>query len=134
MRRVIELGAGHLVAHWPQRVRAVILASGEAPDRGWLRAFRQRLLGTRVTVFTEPAFGYASELRGQGPQLERQVRDGLDRLWFECGLGEKLVWAHTWAGPEFTPAQLGFPASAWASCCRASSRLVVRESLHHFTI
>lgn len=94
VRRVIELGATHLAAYSAEPIRTVVLAGGETPDPGWMRAFRQRLPGTRVTVFTEPAFGYASELRWSGPQLEQRVRAGLDRLWSECGRSVALFWAH----------------------------------------
>ena len=94
VRRVIDLGAAHLVAHWPQRIGTVILATGEAPDPAWLRAFRRRLPGMRVKVLTEPAFGYASELRWDARTLEARVGEGLDNLLHELGWCEALVWAH----------------------------------------
>ena len=80
MRRVIELTTPHLVAHWPERVRAVLLATGEAPDPAWLRAFRKRLPGTRVKVIVQPAFGYASELALDARSISRHVIAGIMEL------------------------------------------------------
>jgi hypothetical protein len=62
VRRVIELATPHLVAHWQEKIRRVVLATGEAPDAAWLERFRAQLSGTPVTLFVEPAFGYASEV------------------------------------------------------------------------
>lgn len=94
MRRVIDLGAAHLAAHWPEGLDTVVLATGEAPDTAWLRGFRRRLPETRVTLFTEPAFGYATEVPWKGPALEQRVREGLDRLVKDSGAGGTLFWAH----------------------------------------
>jgi len=97
VRRVIELGTPHLVAHWPQRVRAVVLATGEAPDPAWLRAFRQRLRGTPVKVLVQPAFGYVSELAQDGRPLRRRVMDGIRQLLREAMHDDCLIWAHNLA-------------------------------------
>lgn len=94
VRRVIELATPHLVAHWPVRVRAVILATGEAPDRVWLQNFRKRLPGTPVKVLVEPAFGYVSELKWDEKTIEKRVRHGVMELVREIIRGECLVWAH----------------------------------------
>jgi glycosyltransferase involved in cell wall biosynthesis len=94
VRRVIELATPHLVAHWPERVRAVVLATGEAPDAAWLRAFRRRLHGTPVKVFVQPAFGYLSELRPNGKSIRRLVSDGVMELVVEVLRSGGLIWAH----------------------------------------
>ena len=97
VRRVIELATPHLVAHWPQRVRAVVLATGEAPEPTWLRAFRKRLRGTPVKVMVQPAFGYVSELARDGPPLRRRVMDGIMELLREAMHDDCLIWAHNLA-------------------------------------
>lgn len=94
VRRVIELATPHLVAHWPVRLRTVILATGEAPDASWLAAFRKRLPGTTVKVVVQPAFGYAAELRLKGEKLGEQVSRGIFELLREVRNQESLVWAH----------------------------------------
>ena len=94
VRRVIELATPHLVAHWPERVRAVLLATGEAPDPAWLRAFRERLHGTRVKVIVEPAFGYVSELALDARSIRRRVVDGIMELLPQAMRDDCLVWAH----------------------------------------
>jgi glycosyltransferase involved in cell wall biosynthesis len=94
VRRVIEQATPHLVAHWPQRVRSVVLATGEAPDSTWLRTFRQRLRGTPVKALVQPAFGYVSESDCADRGLRRRVMDGLMKLLREVGHDDCLVWAH----------------------------------------
>jgi len=47
VRRVIELATPHLVSHWPEAIRTVVLATGEAPEAAWLRRFRKELPGVR---------------------------------------------------------------------------------------
>lgn len=94
VRRVIELATPHLVAHWPERVREVVLATGEAPDATWLVHFRDRLPGVRVRVRVEPAFGYASEMRLPAKTLRERVRDGLEALLRDVMSDECLIWAH----------------------------------------
>lgn len=94
VRRVIELATPHLVAHWPVRVRTVILATGEAPDPAWLRTFRKRLPRTQVKVLVEPAFGYVSELKLDDKTIENRVRLGVMALVREILPGDSLVWAH----------------------------------------
>ena len=71
MRRVIEFATRHLVAHWPERMRAVVLATGEAPDPAWLCAFRKRPHGIPVTVVVQSAFGYVS-----GSALDGRIQLG----------------------------------------------------------
>lgn len=94
MRRVIELATPHLVAHWPEPIRAVVLATGEAPEAAWLRSFRSKLLGARVTVVVQPSFGYQSELGETGPSLRRRVLDGIMTLVRAAGGEDSLIWAH----------------------------------------
>lgn len=71
VRRVIEIATPRLIAHWPERVRGVVLAIGEAPDSGWLGAFRKRFQGTPVKVVVQPAFGCVSELPSNRWSLRR---------------------------------------------------------------
>lgn len=94
VRRVIEVAAPQLVAHWPERIGSVVLATSEAPDDAWLRAFRQRLHSTRVEVMRHPAFGYASELRLDAGTLRRNVGNAVRKLLRELPSGGGLVWAH----------------------------------------
>ncbi len=94
VRRVIELATPHLVAHWPERVRVVVLATGEVPDPAWLRAFRERLHGTAVKVLVQPAFGYVSELARDDRDLRSRVIEGLMALWREAMRDDCLIWAH----------------------------------------
>ena len=94
VRRVIELATPHLVAHWPERVSAVVLAAGEAPDSAWLRNFRLRIHSASVKVLVEPAFGYLSELALDGARLRRRVMDGIRKLLGEIGRDDCLIWAH----------------------------------------
>ena len=97
VRRVIEVATPHLVAHWPERVRAVVLATGEAPDPVWLRTFRKRLPGTPVKVLVQPAFGYLSELAREGQRVRRRVLDGILQLLDDDMHDDCLVWAHNLA-------------------------------------
>jgi len=94
VRRVIELATPHLVAHWPERVRGVVLATGEAPEAAWLRGFRKRLHGTPVKVFVQPAFGYVSELAHNGRSIARLVSESIMDLLGETLRGGCLIWAH----------------------------------------
>ena len=94
VRRVIELATPHLVAHWPERIRAVVLAAGEAPKPAWLRSFRAHLSGTPVKVMVQPAFGYASELPVDGQALKHLVSDGILELLRQARRDDCLIWAH----------------------------------------
>jgi hypothetical protein len=58
VRRVIEVATPHVVAHWPERIRSVVLGTGETPSPTWLRAFRSNFHGTSVKVMVQPAFDY----------------------------------------------------------------------------
>jgi len=97
VRRVIESATPHLVARWPERIRGVVLATGEAPDPHWLRCFRRQLPRTPVTVFHEPAFGYVAESRLKRSGLSDRVYDAVNRLVVLAGPGQRLVWAHNLA-------------------------------------
>ena len=94
VRRVIELATPHLVAHWPEPIRAVVLAAGEAPEAAWLRDFRRKLPGTRVKVVVQPSFGYMSELAETGRSLSDHVVDGIMELVRESARDDCLIWAH----------------------------------------
>lgn len=60
LRRVIELPTPHSVAHWPERVQGLVLATGDAPEPAWLRAFRKQLHDTPVKVVVQPAMRSSS--------------------------------------------------------------------------
>ena len=94
VRRVIELATPHLIAHWPERIRAVVLATGEPPDPAWLRALRKRLGGTPVKIVVQAAFGYVSELALDGQSLRHRVLDGIMELLREAARNNCLIWAH----------------------------------------
>lgn len=91
---MIELASPHLVEHWPERIRAIVLATGEAPDPTWLRAYRKRLRRTPVEVLVQPAFGYVSELALDGRSIRRRVVEGILKLLREGMRGGCLIWAH----------------------------------------
>src|SRR5208282_2305136 len=93
VRRVIQLATPHLVAHWPEPIRAVVLATGEAPDPAWLRAFRKQLHGTLVKVVVQSAFGYVSELALDSQSLRRRVTDAIMELLRETTC-DCVIWAH----------------------------------------
>ena len=94
VRRVIELATPHLVAHWPERIRDVVLAAGEAPDPAWLAAFRRRLDPTPVRVMVLPAFGYVSELQLDARSLRRRITQDTWQLLRETRDDPGLIWAH----------------------------------------
>lgn len=94
VRRVIELATPHLVAHWPDRIRAVVLSAGEAPDPSWLRGFRRQLRGIPVKVIARSEFGYVSELGLDAKTLHRRVKDGVSQLLRETANDDCVVWAH----------------------------------------
>lgn len=94
VRRVIELGIPALVAHAPEKVRRVVLATGEAPEAGWLKDFRRRLAGTPVEVLVEPAFGYTAESRLKPKELEKRVANGVLDLVTRWRRDGAVVWAH----------------------------------------
>jgi glycosyltransferase involved in cell wall biosynthesis len=94
VRRVIELATPHLVAHWPERVRRVVLATGEAPDHLWLQGFRKRLGGTPVKVLVQAVFGYASEVALDGKCLRPRVTEAVVKLLREAGAHRCVFWAH----------------------------------------
>ncbi|MBI5383077.1 MAG: glycosyltransferase [Verrucomicrobia bacterium] len=94
VRRVIELATPHLVTHWPEKLRAVVLATGEAPDAAWLSNFRHLLRGTPVQVLVEPAFGYVSEQVADGKALRHRIVNGLTELVGRTSADGCVIWAH----------------------------------------
>ena len=94
VRRVIELATPHLVAHWPEPIRVVVLAAGKAPEPAWLRTFRKQLHGTSVKVVVHPAFGYVSEFGSVRGGISRRVMDAITALLREAMHDDILIWAH----------------------------------------
>lgn len=94
VRRVIELATPALAAEWPEPVRNVTLAGGEAPDATWLERFRASLGRTPVDLFIEPAFGYVTESHLRPAQLDRRVTDGVLRMALSRPKERTVVWAH----------------------------------------
>ncbi len=94
VRRVIELATPHLVSNWPERISMVVLATGEAPDPAWLRAFRKRLHGHRVKVQVESAFGYVSEMPQNDKTIANRVKAGITRMLRDINRDNCLIWAH----------------------------------------
>src|SRR5688572_15417483 len=60
IRRVIELATPHLARHFGQRLKQLVLATGEAADKKWDGNFRQLLADYSLAVFRDPALSYAS--------------------------------------------------------------------------
>jgi hypothetical protein len=79
-RRGIEVATPHLVAHAPERISTVILATGEAPEREWLAGLRRQMPKTRLEVFLAASFGYAAELNWSDRMLEQRVAEELSEL------------------------------------------------------
>jgi len=94
VRRVIELATPHLVSHWPEPIRTVVLAAGEAPEAAWLRRFRKELPDVRVQVVVQPSFGYRSEMMETGSVWKRRVEEGISALVRLSMREDCLVWAH----------------------------------------
>lgn len=94
MRRVIELATPHLVAHWPERIQTVVLATGEPPEADWLRSFRAQLRRASLQVMVVPAFGYVSEQAMGGGMIRRRVIDGIMEMLRELRHDKLVVWAH----------------------------------------
>jgi glycosyltransferase involved in cell wall biosynthesis len=94
VRRVIELATPHIVAAASPRIHSVVLASGEAPDTGWLQSFRRRLGHSEVKALVAPGFRYAAEQERAGQRLTRRVREGLAELFHMTRPDSCLIWAH----------------------------------------
>ena len=80
----------------PQLIRGftgVILACGEASDRKWNQYFQDRMAGTPVEFFVEPAFNYVSEQERPADQISRRIRNAL-RSILSGNSSDCLVWAH----------------------------------------
>ena len=94
VRRVIELAAPEVAAAIRPRATEIILMGGEAPDRAWLKLFRERCAGVRVTCAIEPALGYVSEQRAGGPTIARRIRAHLNRCFAGASRDDSLIWVH----------------------------------------
>jgi glycosyltransferase involved in cell wall biosynthesis len=92
IRRVIELATPHL------RRRAafdsIVLACGEAADRGWNETFRRTVSPAHTKFFIEPCFNYASEQRLAPERLRRAVAEAVDGLLTGSTAKNCVVWAH----------------------------------------
>jgi glycosyltransferase involved in cell wall biosynthesis len=94
VRRVIELAAPEVAAALRPRATEIILMGGEAPDRAWLKVFCERCAGLRVTCAIEPALGYISEQRADGPVISRRIRVHLERCFARARSDDTLIWVH----------------------------------------
>jgi glycosyltransferase involved in cell wall biosynthesis len=94
VRRVIELATPHLIKHWPERIRRVVLATGEAPEGSWLRLFRKKLQGIPVSLLVQPVLGYASEQAPGDKNLRRDASNAIMALVREALRDQSLIWAH----------------------------------------
>jgi hypothetical protein len=94
VRRVIELAVPHLLAHWPEPIQSVVLATGEVPDSTWLRNFRARIPGVTLKVIVLPAFNYLTEQESSGAGLWHSLRDSVIKLIRDARSESLLFWAH----------------------------------------
>jgi hypothetical protein len=94
IRRVIEQSLPWLVSEAPRRVHVVTLASGEAEDKLWNDAQRQRLAAVDVEFSVDPAIGYLAEQEGGKEVARRRIRQALGRLLRGADATNTLVWAH----------------------------------------
>ena len=94
IRRIIELATPHILKELGGKQCEVVLTTGEANDQRWNANLRKQLTGSRLTFFTEPSFGYVSELRGKPEGIRQRIRKGLDRLFDSGPPGETVVWFH----------------------------------------
>jgi hypothetical protein len=94
IRRVIEQALPWLISEAPRRVHVVTLATGEAEDKLWNDALRQRLEAVAVEFLVDPALGYFAEQESRGEVARRRVRQALGRLLRGADAANTLVWAH----------------------------------------
>ncbi len=94
VRRVIELATPHLVRGLHPPPSHIILASGEAPGKAWLQAFKASVRPVPVLIRLEPALGYLSGQKGRREDLAARIRRFLERLLAHTKEERGLVWAH----------------------------------------
>ena len=94
IRRVIELATPHLARQFNGALETVALACGEANDRKWNVCFRERLAGTQVEFFVEPAFNYLSEQRRSAHAVTQLIRAAFAKMFAAASAKNCLVWAH----------------------------------------
>lgn len=93
VRRVIESAMPDIM-RVGGKFSSIVLATGEAPDTGWLREFRRLLSPVKVKIVTLPAFSYFSEQQASGEDLPLLLESGLDVLLHGAAPANCLVWAH----------------------------------------
>lgn len=119
VRRVIEMALPSLVSG--AEVRAVTLATGEAPEPGWLERLRAALGGTVVRVEVHAGLGYWSEgRRAADGSVERWCTGLLSR----AGGERAVLWVHNLGLGRNVPA-----AVAWARAAEATGAVML--SHHH---
>jgi hypothetical protein len=91
---VIEQALPWLVREAPVPVSAVVLATGEARDKGWNRMMQERLAPVVLTIRIEPAFGYLADLAVEPALIRSRVRLGVKRLLDSGDERDTVVWAH----------------------------------------
>lgn len=123
VRRVIELAAPLLANRLRPRVKAVALATGEKPDRSWLRQFEGRLAPVPVECRVDNTLLYLAEQTGGTAELRGRMRSFLVRLLGPAGQPGDVVWAHN----QGLGRNLLLARELERACARAGARLV----LHH---
>ena len=93
IRRIIELATPHLVKA-NRAIENVILASGEKADSKWKKFFENKVAPTPLSFFIEPSFNYLSEQNATAPDVTRQIREGVKKLFAESNGENTLVWMH----------------------------------------
>jgi glycosyltransferase involved in cell wall biosynthesis len=93
VRRVIEVATPFLLREMPW-IEGVILATGEARDTTWNKAFQRALSPISLEICIEPTFGYVSE-QASTVRSAARIRLALARL-LSNGT-PALVWAHNFS-------------------------------------
>ena len=125
VRRIIELALPALVGECRPDVTSVVLAGGEAPPAAWVAALRRRLPGVNLTIATEAAVGYVSEIGGNwtAGQFKTAVVAWVEAVLEGASGADTVVWAHNLGlGRNLTAAR------AWVEGC---GRRGVRLMAHH---
>lgn len=91
VRRVIEQSLPWIARN---RIREIVMVSGEVPERAWFSAFAGRIPNVRITCEVEPAFGYWAEIQLRSSEVRRRVCQVLHRLLEPFQARSHLVWIH----------------------------------------
>lgn len=119
VRRVLELALPPLVKRL--QITALVLLTGEAPERLWLDKLCAALGPIPVKMKIQPLLGYVSEQKRAG--LRPKIRTELEKLLAGEVPGSTLVWAHNLALGR----NLALSAELAGACGRRGIRLLAHQ-------